>query len=80
MILIIDKTLDASGTATRYGPLPVVFHSRREAVTFLNGFLERSFPNGRSGYKAEEDYWWGCDSAFNAEVHHYRIEERSPGS
>jgi len=73
MIRIIDRVLSASGTEVRTEQLPLVFDSRREAVTFLNGFLQRQFTTGRSGYKLEQDYWWGCAADF--ELHCYRIEE-----
>jgi hypothetical protein len=75
MVRILQSTFDSSGALVRSAHLPVVFQERAEAETFLRGWLQQMFTEGRSGYKQEEDYWWGCDDAPRSELHRYTIEE-----
>jgi hypothetical protein len=75
MIQINQATFDQQGALVRSAIMPVTFNSRAEAVAFLRGLLQQMFTQGRSGYRAEEGYWWGCDDPPGSELHRYTIEK-----
>jgi hypothetical protein len=55
-------------------PLSLMFENRSEAAAFLGRYLTDTFARGKSGYRHEDDYWWGCNDEPTLEVHRYTIE------
>jgi hypothetical protein len=72
MIQILE-TVSAAGNVIERRPLPVIFDDEDQATAFIPNFLAIAFRDGRSGYDAAGDYWWGCEP-HTVRFYRYTIE------
>jgi hypothetical protein len=73
MLQILKVTLDARGALVRAVSLPLIFESRDYAIDVMDQFIRSTHENGRSGYNARDEYWWGCDDTPDIQIHRYMI-------
>ena len=72
---IFETIFDANDVMVSRQVLGAFFLDRVTAASFLDVHLPSAFPNGKTGYDCDGDYWWGCSLHADTMIHHYTIEE-----
>jgi hypothetical protein len=73
MVQILKVILDSNDAVIAVGSLPVKFDSRTDAICFMQRYIRTIFKDGRNGYQADEEYWWGCDETLELQLHLYSL-------
>ena len=74
MLQVFETIFNAHGEMQSRDAIVVLFNDRETAAHFLQRHLAESFVNGKCGYHAEDDYWWGCDDKPELQIYRYTIE------
>ena len=74
MFHIVEMVVDSNGIVVDRSKMPLVFDDRSHAVTFISTYLTRAFAGGSSGYRSEDDLWWGREEEGPSQLHCFTIE------